>query len=299
MAGNIAEHLKTGATTLCRAWKVERSDGVVLGFTDHDEELHIEGVIYSARSGLTARYLQQSTGLAVDNTEAMGALSDASVREEDILAGRYDGAEVTAYLVNWRDVRDYEILFRGSFGEVTRSNGAFSVELRGLAEKLNIPTGRVYQPACDASLGDARCGVDITLAEMQAVATVEQVLDGHTLVLQVAGAFSAGWFEHGVLTVSTGAAAGLMREIRADTVEGEARKVSFWHDLGMAPKTGDQVLLVTGCDKRSTTCAQKFQNILNFRGFPHIPGDDWLRRPPQPGQIRQSNAPFFPGFFQP
>ena len=37
---------------------------------------------------------------------------------------------------------------------------------------------------------------------------------------------------------------------------------------------GDQVRLVAGCDKTFATCKAKFANALNFRGFPHLPGND-------------------------
>ena len=89
-------HLKSGATTVCRAWAVRRADGVTLGFTDHDRDLSFDGVTFRAGTGLTARSLMQSTGLAVDNSEAFGALSSDAVREADIESGRYDGAEVRA-----------------------------------------------------------------------------------------------------------------------------------------------------------------------------------------------------------
>ena len=129
-AAGLYAHLATGATTVCRAWAVVRRDGSVYGFTDHDRDLAFEGIAFLASTGLTARALQQTTGLSVDNSEALGALSDASVSEADLLAGRFDGAEVRAWLVNWASVEDRVLQFRGTFGEVSRSGGAFQAELR-------------------------------------------------------------------------------------------------------------------------------------------------------------------------
>ena len=100
----LLDHLGTGITTTCRAWALTRRDGVVMGFTDHDRVLRFDGVAFRPDTGLTALALQQSTGLSVDNTEALGALCDAAIREEDIEAGRYDGADLRAWLVNWQDV---------------------------------------------------------------------------------------------------------------------------------------------------------------------------------------------------
>lgn len=87
----LAAHLATGLTTVCRCWAITRRDGQVLGFTDHDRDLSFEGILFRADTGLTAGVLLQTSGLAVDNAEAVGALTDAAIREEDITAGRFDG----------------------------------------------------------------------------------------------------------------------------------------------------------------------------------------------------------------
>ncbi|MDP4989929.1 MAG: DUF2163 domain-containing protein, partial [Marivita lacus] len=124
----------TGVTTVARVWEVRCRDGRRFGFTDHDLDLSFDGLVFRADTGMSAAAVQQGTGLSVDNTEAVGALSDASVTEADIAAGRFDGAEVTAWLVNWADVTARKVLFRGSLGEITRNGGAFTAELRGLTE---------------------------------------------------------------------------------------------------------------------------------------------------------------------
>ena len=161
-AQDLKAHLASGATTLARAFVVTRRDGVVLGFTDHDRDLSFDGITFRADSGLTAKALQQATGLAVDNTEAFGALRSDAICEADILAGRYDGAEVQGWLVNWAEVAQRHVVFRGSIGEIERRGGAFKAELRGLTEGLNRPLGRVYQAPCSAVLGDGACGLDLT-----------------------------------------------------------------------------------------------------------------------------------------
>ena len=150
-------HLETGCTTVCHLWRVERVDGQSYGFTDHDQDLVVDGAVYRADTGLTARALQQTTGLSVDNTEAIGALSSAAVSDADLAAGRFDRAAVSAWMVNWADLSQRVCLFRGTFGEVSRVDGTFRAELRGLTEPLNQPQGRTYQRTCAAVLGDGKC----------------------------------------------------------------------------------------------------------------------------------------------
>ncbi len=281
----LKAHLSSGVTTVCRAWAITRRDGVVFGFTDHDMELGFEGLSFRADTGLSAMALQQSTGLSVDNSEALGALSDASIREEDIEAGRFDGAEVRAWLVNWQDISQRQLQFRGSIGELRRSGGAFQAELRGLTEALNRPLGRVFQKPCTAVLGDATCrfGVD-TLGYFDERA-VETVSERSIFRFVDMPGYDAAWFERGQVIVQSGAAIGLSGMIKRDYFDGSERVIELWHPIRANVVTGDVIRLVAGCDKRLDTCRLKFNNLLNYQGFPDLPSDDWLLiQPDQSGE---------------
>lgn len=273
----LMAHLQSGATTVARAWQITRKDGVAYGFTDHDCDLAFDGVTFRAATGLTATAIEQGTGLSVDNLEAVGMLTDAAVRDEDIEAGRFDGAEVVSWLVNWADVVERQVLFRGSIGEIRRAGGAFTAELRGLSETLNIPRGRVYQKPCSAVLGDARCRFDLTALGFVEERVVEEVEDGRVLRWQGFDGFEEGWFTRGRLEVLSGAAAGLHGVIKADRfLKGGVREVELWETFAAKVAAGDQLRLTAGCDKRFATCRFKFGNLENFQGFPDIPGEDWI-----------------------
>jgi uncharacterized phage protein (TIGR02218 family) len=279
----LLDHLQSGAATVCQAWPVLRADGVGYGFTDHDRDLTFDGLLFKASSGLTASALSQGTGLSVDNAEAMGALSDAAITGADVLAGRFDDAEVRIWLVNWADVSARMEQFRGSFGEISRAGGAFRAELRGLAEALNRPQGRVYHKSCPAVLGDGHCGFDLSQEGFSAeVAVVSVDADGR-LQLPVLS-MPAGWFERGRLRVLSGAAVGLVGVVKFDLVAAGARVVELWTGLAVTLAAGDLVRLEAGCDKTADTCRAKFNNFMNFRGFPHLPGEDWLTSYPVTGQ---------------
>ncbi|WP_281967065.1 DUF2163 domain-containing protein [Roseovarius nanhaiticus] len=275
MNAGLEAHLKSGITTTCRAWALKRKDGVVLGFTDHDGPLEFGGVTFRADTGLSALAIQQTTGLSVDNTEALGALSDASIREEDIEAGRYDGAEISAWLVNWQDVAQRQLQFRGTIGELRRSGGAFEAELRGLTEALNQPLGRVYQKPCSAVLGDRDCRFDMNAAGYSTERLARIIEDRRVFRFDAFGGFDSGWFQHGRLSVLGGAATGLHSLIKKDVSINAERVIELWHPLRADVGTDDLLRLDAGCDKRAVTCRLKFQNFYNFQGFPDIPGDDW------------------------
>ena len=269
-------HLARGTTGVCRCWKLVRGDGATFGFTDHDRALAFDGVSFKPETGLSAAALMQTTGLSVDNTEAVGALSDAAITEGDIAAGRYDGAAIEAWLVQWDQPENRVLQFRGTLGELTRANGAFTAELRGLAERMNTPTGRVYQRSCSAVLGDGDCRFDLATPGYAAEVTVAAVEGGRVLQLAGLEAFEARWFERGRCVVLDGAAAGLVGAVKIDRPEGSLRRVELWDRLRAGIAAGDTIRLTAGCDKRMETCRLKFANLLNFRGFPDIPGEDWM-----------------------
>ncbi len=274
-------HVESGLTTLCRCWAILRADGVEYGFTDHDRALVFDGITFKADTGLSALAVAQSTGLSVDNTEAVGALSDAAITDADIEAGRFDGAEVRAWLVNWADPSMRWLHFRGSLGEIRRAGGQFNAELRGLTEALNRPLGRVYQKPCTAVLGDRACAFDLTEPGYFADLTVQELGDGRALRWSDLVDFEPGWFTRGRVTVQSGSAAGLWGTIKRDWFDGDSRVIELWEPIRGGLQVGDMVRLQVGCDKRFQTCRLKFNNVVNYQGFPDIPSEDWMMAVPK------------------
>lgn len=276
----LVAHLSEGATTLCRCWRLVRRDGRVFAFTDHDEVLAFDGTAFAPTDALSARALEQTTGLAVDNSEAMGALSDAGLTEGDILAGRFDGARVEIWRVNWADPAQRILVFRGRIGEIERTDGAFRAELRGLTEMLNQPQGRLYQRQCRAVLGDAECGVDLSDSLYRVEFALPAAPEGARFAVP-AMEQADGWFDRGTLTILDGSAAGLTRAVKADRILGDGRRIELWESLPPAAVRGTRVRIEAGCDKRIGTCRRKFDNVVNFRGFPFLPDEDWLTAYPR------------------
>lgn len=270
LSPNLEAHLASNATTLARCWRISRLDGVVLGFTDHDADLLFDGTTFSALDGLASTGDVAKTGFGVGGLEIAGALSSTGLDAQDLSAGRYDGASVEFFLVNWADVADHVLLRRGTLGEVTRADDGFRAEIRGPMQQLETVRGRVFSRTCDADLGDRRCGVDV--APYTRTVTV---IDGTGPQVRVSGleGFESGWFAGGAATVLTGAEAGARLSIAAHTA-GVATAVLTFRPEVCRFVDGDTIAVVAGCDKSFGTCGRKFANALNFRGFPHLPGND-------------------------
>ncbi|MEP3439044.1 MAG: phage BR0599 family protein, partial [Hoeflea sp.] len=189
--------------------------------------------------------------------------------------GRYDGARVETFLVNWQSPADYALLSTRMLGEVRTAGPAFAAEVRSLAARLDQPRGRLYGRRCDADLGDGRCSKDISTPPFTLVGTLTVVSDEMTLTVSGLEDRPAGWFGNGRIRFVTGMLAGLTADISAHNVEAAGARLSLWAPLARLPSTGDQCEVSAGCDKSFGTCSAKFGNGLNFQGFPYLPGSDF------------------------
>lgn len=274
------QHLKSGATTLATCWKLTRRDGVTLGFTDHDRILTFDGVDFLPDSGADGAALSESADLAVDNTEIAGALSADALSAEDLAAGRYDGAHVEIWRVNWTAPEQRLHLKTATIGEVVREGRAFRAELRGPAHALGQTRGRVYQRSCDVNLGSAPCGVDLDDPAFRADCVIADIVDEQSFLVTGFLSFAEGWFTHGLARWVSGANAGTVSHIKR---QGGAA-MGLWLPPGKPVAIGDMFVATAGCDKRFATCREKFANGVNFRGFPLTPGDDAVIAYPVSGE---------------
>lgn len=286
----LQARLDSGVTTLAHCWKLSRRDGVVQGFTDHDDDLVIAGVTYRAGTGFTSSEATSRFDLSVDGAEIAGALSDDALLESDLAAGRYDAAGVESWLVDWSDVSLRVLTARSTLGEVKREGQAFSAELRGLADSLSQQSGRLFTARCSADLGDVHCRFDLVAAGLQGAGSVMSIESTSALVAAGLDTFADGVFTGGRLTWTSGANAGLSVEIKDHRMAAGHARLSLWQAMPEAITSGDAFAVTAGCDKRFATCRERFSNAVNFRGFPHIPGNDFVIASPDAGAGNDGRA---------
>jgi uncharacterized phage protein (TIGR02218 family) len=274
----LQTRLNSGATTLCRCFILTRRDGITLGFTDHDRDVMLNDVLCRADTGFAGSEAVARLGLSVDGIEISGALSDDSLNEEALVAGRYDAAQVEMYVVDWSEPSLHVLMSRGHIGEVRREGRAFAAELRGLADALNAETGRLYTPTCAADLGDARCGVDLDDPLYRGEGEVSALNGVSAFVASGLAGFDDGWFTGGRLVFTGGANEDDAMEVKRHRKEGDTVIIELWQAMALAVAPGDSFVVTAGCNKRFATCRDRFDNVLNFRGFPHIPGNDFIMR---------------------
>ena len=281
--------LDSGITALCRCWVIKRVDGVMQGFTDHDEDIALDAVICRAGTGLTGSEVTQKLGLAVDASELSGALADDSLSEADLAAGRYDRAAVEIWLVDWSEPTLHILLAKGTLGEVRREGLAFTAEVRGLSDRLAQESGRLFTATCSADLGDSRCGIDLGSSAFRSTGSVTSTDATSTFTASGLDSFEDGWFTAGKLTFSSGANSALSVEVKSHRKGGVVSLV-LWQVMPEPIAVGDTFIVTAGCNKQFEICRARFNNAVNFRGFPHIPGNDFIIAHPLPGEPGHNGA---------
>lgn len=257
-------------STLAFCWRMERRDGAGLALTSHDEAILEEDVEYRSDPGVVPAAITQSLGVEPDSAEVAGALSAAALTEDDLNFGRWDGARVTLLAADWEGGSNAVRLGGGELGEVAVSGSSFSAELHGAASRLSEPVCPSTSPECRAELGDKRCRVDLAGRSIRARVIA---IDGPEIQLDRS---LDDRFLFGRLRYLAGANCGASSVILA--VAGDTVRV---RDLPKAAvEAGCVIAISEGCDKSLETCASRFQNAVNFRGEPHLPGNDLLTRYP-------------------
>ena len=205
-------------------------------------------------------------------------LTSDRITETDILDGRWDNAEVEAWRVNWADTGQRVLMRRGAIGQIRRGRLAFVAEVRSLAHVLGQTVGRTFQATCDAALGDARCGVDLENPAFKGTSVVIDLLRDRAFTASGLGGFASGWFTFGTLNWTSGANAGRRTEVLGHDVADGVAILTLLEAPVRPVAEGDGFTVRAGCNKRMETCGAKFANTANFRGFPHIPGQDAVLR---------------------
>ncbi|HVY88249.1 MAG TPA: DUF2163 domain-containing protein [Hyphomonadaceae bacterium] len=266
----FAARLAADVTSLCLCWRWRRTDAAVFGATDHDEPVAFGGLSYEPANGLQGATFETSAGLAPGRAMAEGALSLDFMTEADLGAGLWNGAKVEVWRVDWKAPEHGVCIWSGQLSEVSRQGTKFTAELVSLKADLERPIGRVYSRQCDADVGDARCKVDLFDAAYRAEGVVIEALGAESFLTSGLGGFDSGWFAGGVLSWTGGANVGAVARV--------LRHASGEIELAAAPRfaieAGDSFTVTVGCDKGFAMCGARFNNRVNFRGFPHMPAPE-------------------------
>jgi uncharacterized phage protein (TIGR02218 family) len=249
-----------------------------MGFTSHDKDLLIDGVNYESRGGFNPTAVETSRDMSVDNMDIDGVIDSDRITKQDIVSGRYDNATLLVFMCNWKNLSDEPyIIRRGTIGQVKTGKTAFTAEVRGLLQAYQQQTGEIYQKTCRATLGDSKCQKDRTSFTFTGEVTEVNVNGSFNTTLTNADKF----FDYGLITFTSGDNDGRPYDVKQFTYEDGC--VTTFLPTTFAVAVGDEFTAIAGCDGNRSTCKIKFNNIINFRGEPDVPGSDYSTSYPYQG----------------
>lgn len=273
ISAGLESHLGSETTTVATCWKITLTNGTIKAFTDHDVDITFNGVTYLSSSGYTASAVQTSGGFNVDNLEVQGFLSSPSITSEELLSGLWDYAEVEIFQVNYNNLSQGALSGRfGTLGEIKTDRSKFNAELRGMMQAFSRNIGQLYSASCRADLGDSRCTVN--LASFTASGSVDSVT-GNRVITDADLVQASGYFDYGKVTFTSGLNNGLSMEVKSYVVG----VLTLQLEMPNAIAPGDTYTVHAGCAKRLIEdCKNRFNNVVNFRGEPYLPGQDQIVR---------------------
>lgn len=252
-------------TTRCTCVKITRTDGEVFAITDLDQDVEVDSVVFKSVAGYTPSQISQSTDLSVGNADLEGLIGVLGIDRDVLRLGLFDHARIDMYLVDYSTASVIVQLGSGTWGETTLKNGRYTAEYRGLSQKLQSPISRVVMPTCDAMVFDNRCRANRALHSEIGSAVAS---NSARTIVTVSLVAEPGYYNGGVVEFTSGDNSGARYEVKSHWATGFELYLPAIYSIS----PGDTFEISAGCNKSLNHCKTKFDNVVNFRGFPHLPG---------------------------
>lgn len=274
LASGLQTHYESDAITVAKCWRITLTDGSIYRLAKHVEAITVGAETFLASVLVGDAAVETTNELEADNMEITVLLDGAVFGAADIESGRWSNARVEIFEVNYADpAAGTNPIRRGRLGQWRLSRTMCTFEARPLQALLRQSIGRLYLAPCDVDLGTTRCGINLATF-------TDGIITGVTVGSVVsraqftAGALTqaAGWFTGGLITWTSGPNVLRPKAEIKDFALGGAITLQLPMHYNVAP--GDAFTIQVGCDKTFATCQAKFDNAVNFQGFPDIPGSD-------------------------
>ena len=269
----LKDHKAQTTTTLATCIEILLVDGSTktYRFTDHDKPILYLGNTYTPTSGYIPSAADTKIDLSVDNLSIIGIIDDDALKYEDLLAGRFDYADVNIFEINYEDTTMgvFPIL-SGKIGEVTLQDKTFTAEIRALTQFFQQSLLEPYTVHCTADLGDHRCKVN--MAPFTKTFTVDGVILGSENRIFTTDLTDVDdYFNLGLVTWSSGSTNEYFKMDVKKYINANGR-IELYEPMPFDIQIGNTGTIQTGCDKKWDTCKNRYSNKLNYRGFIHLLG---------------------------
>lgn len=256
-------------------YTITLQNGTVLRYTSADIDLtsggntytHITIVRGTTRIVLGIEVDTLDINISPDSTMLVAGVGFFAA----VIAGAFDNATVLltrVFMPTWGDTSLGEIpMFSGRIADIQYQRDDISITAKSFTELFNIQMPRnLHERHCAHTVYDSGCGVVRTSYQVGSSANASST----TSVIYCGLTNAAGYFDLGKLVFTSGVNNGVTRSVKAYSPGTIVLSVPF----SSAPATGDLFIIYPGCDRTQNTCSSKFNNVINFRGYPFIPNPE-------------------------
>lgn len=252
-------------------------------WTSAQQPITVGGVTYAVGPAIDRSTIKNPRGVQVQSLDiTMAAESNGSQGPITIggltltafaQAGGFDNAlvQVDKYLTtSWNDTSAGTInLFTGRVSTLTADRTMVKMTVKSMLVLLGYAwPPNVYLPTCNHVLFDSGCALSASnFAVTGSVNAASSVLQLSTTLTQ-----PSEYFNNGMIQFTSGANNGLRVSVKSN-VNGT---ISLVYPLPNGPEIGDEFTIYPGCDKQASTCQNKFNNIVHFKGYPYVPIPDTI-----------------------
>lgn len=290
----IPAHFYT-SQTIATIVKITRTDGQIFRFTSTDKEVVRSGDgTYIPANFISASNLESKVSTGTNNIEVVGGIDSDLILYGDLFPrNKFADATYSIGRIDYENPDDGVIIDQtGRLGDVTITDGdiSFSLEMLSLSHLLKQNLGLLTSPTCQCKkLGDAQCKFSLAGNTVNGHASVVSktitVVNSDIQITFGSETADTGYFDKGIVAFTSGDLNGLEFEIKTHTKSGSTAVLTLRDKMHTLPAVGDTANLTVGCMRRwQEDCVDKFDNGINFHGFPFIPGNDKISemyRPPR------------------
>lgn len=267
---NLYNDIKNG--TICNIIKITLEDGTIHGYTDFDSAITVGGVTYVPAPGLQKVRMTLTPNSEVSSQELSSSWVDAP--ESDLLGGKFDSAEIEVSWASWANPSYGSFkVFLGKLGEVSWSDVGFKADVFSNMKDLERNIGEVFTANCrhrlysqDSVGGIGFCGVnEASFKQTGSISSIQK----QRWRFNISTSSTSGYYSGGKIKFTSGLNSGLTYSIKSHS----GSTVDLFLPTSFIVAAGDTFEIFAGCDKTVDTCINKFNNVANFGGFPHIQPD--------------------------
>ena len=254
----------SSVTEYAICWHIKLTNGVQIGVTDHDNDIEVTGVKYLSKALVKYDVAQKSSNMLKGINEISGIIDHELIKEDDILKGKFDNALLSIYLVDYKNIKKSPYLLKqGYIGNIKCSNNQFYADIYPLTEKLNSNIIQSFSPYCRAKFCDKKCQLDKGIYTK--IGKIDKVINKNSFLDEGRNEVK-GYYDFGTIKFLSGKNKDIILEI--SNFHNQVIEVILPPLVEL--NLGDKYEITAGCDKNFSTCINKFNNAINFRGEPHI-----------------------------